>query len=62
MASHYIARVYWNHWRKDDRLVLLDFAEEAIKPIEYSINKAGLMRMVKRDVGDTRADDAEAAE
>ncbi|WP_242154813.1 hypothetical protein [Sphingomonas sp. BAUL-RG-20F-R05-02] len=49
LASHYMARVYWNHWRKDDRLVLLDMADEAIKPIELSINKAELMRMVKRE-------------
>lgn len=48
LASHYLARVYWNHWRKDDRLVLLDIADEAIKPIELTINKAELMRMVKR--------------
>jgi nucleoside phosphorylase len=49
LASHYLARVYWNHWRKDDRLVLLDIASEAIKPIELSINKAELARMVKRE-------------
>lgn len=49
LASHYLARVYWNHWRKDDRLVLLDIADEAIKPIELSFNKAELMRMVKRE-------------
>lgn len=49
LASHYLARVYWNHWRKDDRLVLLDIAEEAIKPIELSFNKAELARMVKRE-------------
>lgn len=49
LASHYLARVYWNHWRKDDRLVLLDMADEAIKPVELSINKAELMRMVSRE-------------
>lgn len=48
LASHYLARVYWSHWRKDDRLVLLEIADEAIKPVELSINKAELMRMVKR--------------
>ena len=49
LASHYLARVYWNHWRKDDRLVLLDIADEAIRPLELSINKAELVRMVKRE-------------
>lgn len=62
LASHYVARVYWNHWRKDDRLILLDAAEDAIKPIEYSINKAELLRMVKRDGKKTGDDDVEAAE
>ncbi|GAA0326015.1 hypothetical protein GCM10009087_40430 [Sphingomonas oligophenolica] len=49
LASHYLARVYWNHWRKDDRLVLLDIADEAIRPVELTINKAELRRMVKRE-------------
>lgn len=50
LASHYLARVYWNHWRKDDRLTLLDAAEEAIKPLEHSINKAELKRLVEKHV------------
>ncbi len=60
LASHYLARVYWNHWRKDDRLVLLDIADEAIKPIELNLNKAELMRMVKREPD--KAADPDAAE
>lgn len=52
LASHYLARVYWNHWRKDDRLLLLDAAQEAIKPIEYSINKSQLKRMVEKQSKD----------
>jgi hypothetical protein len=31
LAAHFTTRVYWNHWRKDDRLVLLNAAEEALK-------------------------------
>lgn len=62
LASHYVARVYWNHWRKDDRLILLDVAEDAIKPIEYSINKSELMRMVKRNNAKTEEAQVEAAE
>ena len=62
LASHYMARVYWNHWRKDDRLFLLDAAEEAIKPIEYSINKAELIRMVKRNAPKPNQERGEAAE
>ncbi len=48
LASHYLSRVYWNHWKKDDRLVLLDVADEVIKPIEVSINKAELKRLVEK--------------
>lgn len=50
LASHYLSRVYWNHWRKDDRLTLLDAAEEAIRPLEHSINKAELKRLVEKQV------------
>jgi nucleoside phosphorylase len=62
LASHYMARVYWNHWRKDDRLFLLDAAEDAIKPIEYSINKAEMIRMVKRGPTKHNEEGVEAAE
>jgi hypothetical protein len=48
LASHYLARVYWNHWSKENRLTLLDAAEEAIKPIEASIDKAKIKRLVER--------------
>ena len=48
LASHYLARVYWSHWSVGDRLSLLNAADEAIKPIEASIDKAGLKRMVER--------------
>ncbi len=62
LASHYVARVYWNHWRKEDRLILLDAAEDAIKPIEFSLNKAELLRMVKRDTKKTDTGQMDAAE
>jgi len=58
LASHYLSRVYWSHWRKEDRLILLDVADEAIKPIEVSINKAELKRMVEK-VSSKNDDDAE---
>jgi hypothetical protein len=48
LASHYLARVYWNHWSKENRLTLLDAADEAIKPIEASIDKAKIKRLVER--------------
>ncbi|MDB5529190.1 MAG: hypothetical protein JWR51_2293 [Devosia sp.] len=49
LASHYLARVYWNHWRKEDRLHLLNSAEEVIKPLELKINKSELKRMIETE-------------
>ncbi|WP_370677703.1 hypothetical protein [Pleomorphomonas sp. PLEO] len=49
LASHFLTRVHWNHWKKDDRLVLLDMAEEAIKPLSVRIRKGDIMRAIEKD-------------
>ncbi|MBB2792877.1 UNVERIFIED_ORG: nucleoside phosphorylase [Rhizobium pisi] len=49
LASHFLTRVHWNHWRKDDRLVLLDMAEEALKPLSLNFKKGELMRAIEKD-------------
>lgn len=49
LASHFLTRVHWNHWRKDDRLVLLDMAEEAIKPLSVKLKKGELIRAIEKD-------------
>lgn len=53
LASHYLSRVYWNHWKKDDRLILLDAAEQAIQPLEVSLNKQELKRLIEKQAGKT---------
>ncbi len=49
MVSHYLARVYWSHWKKDDRLTLLDAAEDILQPLDVDINKAQLKRLIEGD-------------
>jgi hypothetical protein len=42
--------VYWNHWRKEDRLVLLNAAEEALKGFNITLNKGELKRLIENSV------------
>lgn len=49
MVSHYLARVYWSHWKKEDRLALLDAAEDILEPLQVDINKAQLKRLIEGD-------------
>ncbi len=58
LASHYLARVYWNHWSMDNRLILLDAADEAIKPIEAIIDKDRIKRMVERSATEAKTTSA----
>ena len=48
LATHFIARVHWNHWRKEDRLALLEAAEEAIKPLAMKFDKGELRRAIEK--------------
>lgn len=50
LATHLLTRVYWNHWRKEDRLKLLDLAAEVIKPMTQ-IDKGKIQRIVKKELG-----------
>lgn len=61
LASHYIARVYWSHWRKEDRILLLQAAEDAIEPLEVKINKPELKRLIERDVRSEIDDESKTA-
>lgn len=49
MATHLLTRVYWNHWKRDDRLALLDAAAESLRAVNFDVNKAELKRMIERD-------------
>lgn len=57
MVSHYMARVYWSHWKRDDRLALLDVAQEMLKPLSLDIDKGKMKRLVLA-AGDDREQDS----
>ncbi|MDY0872012.1 phosphorylase family protein [Dongia rigui] len=55
LANHLLTRVYWSQWRAEDRLALLDLANETIQPIKVSddlragslsFNKTKLARII----------------
>jgi hypothetical protein len=46
LSTHFIARVFWNHWETANRLALLDAAEEALRPIAGTIDKGKVRRMI----------------
>jgi hypothetical protein len=48
LASHFLTRVYWSHWDSGDRLVLLEAADEAIKPVAIRLNKGRLQRLIDK--------------
>jgi nucleoside phosphorylase len=50
LATHLLTRVYWNQWRKDDRLKLLDLAAEVVKPL-IQLDKAKIQRIVRKEPG-----------
>lgn len=47
LAAHFASRVYWNHWKKEDRLVLLSAAEECLKGLGVMKAKAELIRIIE---------------
>lgn len=60
LATHFLIRVYWSHWKKEDRLMLLEAADEAIRPMKVKLDKGRLRRAIENDEGksmdDTRSD------
>lgn len=47
LAAHFVGRVYWNHWRKEDRMNLLSAAEECLKGFGGTFKKAELKRYIE---------------
>lgn len=51
LAAHFAARVYWSHWRTEDRLALLSAAEECLKGLGGAgLKKGELKRLIEKDV------------
>jgi hypothetical protein len=47
IATHLLTRVYWRHWKKQDRLDLLDAASESLKSIGVHKDKSQLKRLIE---------------
>lgn len=54
LATHFLTRVHWNHWNKQDRYTLLDAAEQAIAPLALTFNKGELKRVIDSSVDGPR--------
>ncbi len=52
LSSHFMTRVFWNHWQRNNRLALLDAAVEAVQPLSGNIDKGRIQRMMEGPNGD----------
>jgi len=44
MASQIMTRVYWRHWEKKDKLMLLDVAKEFVRSLSYRFDKRAILK------------------
>lgn len=49
LVSHYMTRMYWAHGKADDKLALLNAADEMLKPLEIDLDKARLKRLIESE-------------
>jgi hypothetical protein len=58
LAAHFTSRVYWNHWRKEDRLALLNAAEECLKGVGSTgaLKKGELKRYIESSKDDGKSE------
>jgi hypothetical protein len=47
LSTHFMTRVFWNHWQKNNRLALLDAAEKCIIPLNRAIDKRRIKRIIQ---------------
>ena len=59
LAGQLITRAYWRHWKKENRLKLLEVAEESLKAVGLEYDKAGLQRLIQREQQDDAKDEEE---
>lgn len=55
LSSFFLARVFWNHWEKPNRLALLDAAEESLAPLgKGRLDRGKIQRLIRKpeDRGD----------
>jgi hypothetical protein len=48
IAAHILTRVYWRHWRKEERLHLLDAASESLAGAGLQYDKSELKRIIEK--------------
>ena len=48
LAMHCLSRSNWTQWLRQERLGILDIAEELLKPLPRSINKGKLKREIEK--------------
>ncbi|MBX5159847.1 hypothetical protein HJB89_22430 [Rhizobium sp. NZLR8] len=48
LSTYFMTRVFWNHWQPENRLALLDAAEESLKPLNQGIKKGEFQRMISK--------------
>ena len=49
MVSHYMTRMYWAHGKTDDKLAMLNAADEMLKPLEINLDKPRIKRMIESE-------------
>lgn len=47
LTTHLMRRVFWQHWKKENRLILLDVAEESLKISGQIPEKAKYQRLIR---------------
>ena len=47
LADHFVARVYWDKWKAEDRRRILDLAGEIIEPLGVSLKKAEISKAAR---------------
>lgn len=47
LADHFVARVYWDKWKREDRRRILDLAGEIIEPLGVSLKKAEISKAAR---------------
>ncbi|MDG5751954.1 hypothetical protein P8R33_12620 [Qipengyuania sp. XHP0211] len=47
IASHYLSRLFWAHWDKENRTIMLEAAQDVVKPLGVNIDKPKLEKLIK---------------
>ena len=47
LADHFVSRVYWDKWKREDRRKILDLAGEIIEPLGVSLKKSEISKAAR---------------